>query len=267
MWANVGGQLVFRGAQLTGVPFAARQLGNEPGAGIQVTAVRLGTPALNVYGINVAGDMICDNGFAATGGASFEHASIGVLYDDKRSWPESLGLDGFTYGDLNPYLPARDRLGWLGRSTEYQSQPYEHLAYHYRRLGYGNEARRVLLAKQRARTHQQPWWNRWWGWLQDGLVGYGYAPGRAFLLLLSAFLLGWGYFWIYRPAPVNPFFHPTYYAAIYTVNLLLPVPVLGQPSDWDPHGAALLVALLLRTVGWLLIISVAAAITRALSRD
>ena len=66
----------------------------------------------------------------------------------KDSWPPRQELDGLTYGDMRPYLPARTRLNWLRRSAEYQGQPFEELAAYYRRLGHDEQARLVLLARR-----------------------------------------------------------------------------------------------------------------------
>jgi hypothetical protein len=49
------------------------------------------------------------------------------------------------------------------------------------------------------------------------------------------------------------------------LNLLVPAPGLGQASDWNPEGTGLVAAALLRILGWLLAITVVAAITRAVS--
>jgi hypothetical protein len=108
-----------------------------------------------------------------------------------------------------------------------------------------------------------PWQGRWWGWLQDALVGYGYVPGRALALLAAALAAGWAFFSAYHPPPVNPAVHPSFNAAIYTMNLLIPAPSLGQASDWNPQGTGLAMAAGLRVLGWLLAITVIAAITRA----
>jgi hypothetical protein len=48
-------------------------------------------------------------------------------------------------------------------------------------------------------------------------------------------------------------------------NLLVPAPDLGNASDWNPQGPGLAVAAGLRVLGWLLAITVIAAITRAVS--
>ncbi len=236
---------------------------------LSFTAARLAStnrPALVAIGLTVGGTMYCDDGFRADGEIILRNARIGVLADDgKDSWPQRQELGGLTYGDMRPYLPARERLDWLRRSADYQGQPFEELAAYYRKLGHDEQARRVLLAQQRERTRRRPWQRRGWGWLQDGLVGYGYAPGRALALLAVALVAGWAFFRAYQPPPVNPAAHPSFNAAIYTVNLLVPAPGLGDASTWNPHGLGLAMAAGLRALGWLLAITIIAAITRAVT--
>lgn len=178
-------------------------------------------------------------------------------------------LNGFTYGDLQPYQSARGNLEWLRQSPGhgYRDQPYQQLAAYYRRLGQDDQARYVLLARYRARTKEQPWWARPWGWLQDGFVGYGYAAWRAFAVLAIAFIGGWLYFRAHHPPPVSIHDQPSFNAALYTLDLLIPVPGLGQVGDWNPQGVQLIVAAGLRSLGWLLTITVIAAVTRTLSRS
>ena len=181
--------------------------------------------------------MYCDKGFQADGTVDVTGAKIGTLADEAESWPQALDLDGLTYGDLTD-MPVRQRLDWLSRSASYSPQPYEELAAHYRRLGHDDEARRVLLAKQRQRRQQLPWWKRCWGWLQDGLAGYGYAPGRALLILAGAFIAGWLVFRARRPVPVV--------RARTDFQCRLVYPRCANPGacpragrDFDPQGATL----------------------------
>jgi hypothetical protein len=99
-----------------------------------------------------------------------------------------------------------------------------------------------------------------------GLAGYGYAPGRALALLALAFIAGW-VFRAHHPPPVSTLVHSSFNAALYTLDLLTPAPGLGQISDWNLQGEVLVVAAALRILGWLLAITVIAAITRVLSRS
>ena len=243
--ANIAGQLNFQGAHLNGH----------------------NGPALNADALTVTGSMYCDKGFQADGEVRLPGAKIGLLADQKESWPLSLSLDGLTYDALDPYLPAQERLNWLNRSRSYSAQPYRQLAAYYRSLGHDEQARRVLLAALRIRRRQHPWYLRLWGWLEDALAGYGYAPGRATILLTIFFLVGWNFFRAHHPPPVSSVAHQTFNAALYTIEVLIPVPSLGQADQWNPHGIELVLAIGLRSLGWLLAIAVIAAITRTLARD
>src|SRR5260221_2225729 len=283
MGASIGGQLVLRGAQLTGVC---------KGGGSDM--------ALMAQGLTVTRDMYCDRGFCAVGGISLEGARIGVLIDEPESWPGRLELDGLTYGDLRGEpdddsarrLPATARLEWLSRASgspsgprqpkqargkletrmrlrpdRYSPQPYQQLASYYRQLGYDHQAGIVLRANERVRNRQRKWWARGWGWIQDGIAGYGYAPGRAMALLTAALAGGALWFQWRPPVAVFPAAHPAFNAALYALDVLVPVAGLGQSSYWAPHGAGLWVAAGLHIFGWLLAITVVAAITRALNRN
>jgi hypothetical protein len=139
---RVGAQVSFSGAHLNGT------------GGSALMADRMATQ-----------DLFCDAGFAADGLVSLAYGTIGVIQDAEASWPQSLNVGGLRYNDLHPYLPARDRLEWLGRMPEYRDQPYQQLtlAAYYRRLGHDEQARIVLLARQRRRRRQQPWWGSWDG--------------------------------------------------------------------------------------------------------
>jgi hypothetical protein len=243
--ANIGRQLSLDGAHLDG---------------------RTGF-ALNAQGLTVTQQMFCREDFVVLGRISLAGANIGWLLDAKQCWPEHLLLDGLTYGDIT-YMPAKERLDWLNlsRSYGYRAQPYEQLAAYYRRLGHDDQAWLVLLAKQRQRRRQRPWWARWWGWLQDGLVGYGYAPGRALLLLAAAFAVGCLVFSIHHPVFVGRGLHPAFNAALYTLDVLIPALAFGQASSWNPQGVGLAVATGLHILGWLLAVAVIAAITRSFTR-
>ena len=76
------------------------------------------------------------------------------------------------------------------------------------------------------------------------------------LLLAGAFVIGWLVFSTRQPVPVGPGPHPEFNAALYTLDVLIPVPALGQASDFDPEGATLAVAAGLHILGWLLAITV-----------
>lgn len=263
--AHIGGSLLLTGARLSGDLPYGRRLIQTWLSGQDAEKRDL---ALVANQLTVAEALVCDRGFRAEGGIVLNDATIGRLVDDKEDWPELIELDGLTYRDIK-YFPAKDRLDWLNRSAAagYWPQPYEQLAAHYRRLGHDDQARLVLLARQRRRTRQRPWWTRWWGWLQDGLVGYGYAPGRAMALLVIAFAVGWLVVSGHPPSPHGPGPHGSFNAPLYVADVIIPFAGLGQAGDWDAHGVTLAVVVGLHALGWLLAITVVAAITRTFSRD
>ncbi|MGW4994319.1 oxidoreductase [Streptomyces mirabilis] len=203
-----------------------------------------------------------------SGPVDFRHSQIDVLADDPARWPDDLLLDGLTYRHLEASLPVRDRLAWLAKdSTGYLPQPYGQLATTYTAQGHDAAARQVLLAKCRRQRASQPATLRIWGYIQDWTVGYGYRPMRAaawlVLLLLTATLA----FASHHPPAVKPAEAPTFNAFLYTLDLLVPVVSFGQEQAFNPHGWQQWLAAALIAAGWILATTIAAGLTRSLSRQ
>ena len=180
-------------------------------------------------------------------------------------------IDRFTYQSLQPYTEPRGtsgRLAWLARAEPgYQAQPYEQLAAYYRRLGHDEEARRVLLAvKQRRRRSTLGPIGKTTGYLLDGIVGYGYRPGRAFAWLVVLLAAGSVYFTYNRPAPLDPTQHPHYQPVLYTADQLIPVVNLSQANVWAPDGISQWITFALVVLGWILATAIVAGVTRVLAR-
>ena len=193
-------------------------------------------------------------------------AHVDSLCDDPAHWPRETRLDGLRYEDLAPRLPAPARLDWLSRGrNDYRPQPLEQLAAHYRRIGHDEDARRVLLHKQRERRRTLAPPGRTWGLIQDLLVGYGYRPWLAGLWLLVLLAAGTVYF-AARPPSAARDDPPPFSALAYTLDLLLPVVNLGQETAWSPYGPGQTVAYGLIVAGWILATAVITGITRQLVR-
>lgn len=98
-----------------------------------------------------------------TGAVDLRGAQVSYLYDSEQSWPTVVQLEGFVYGSIKKVESGerRDcvnhRLAWIRRSPAYSPQPYEQLASWYRTIGHDDDARRILLAKQRHRRRAMPW--------------------------------------------------------------------------------------------------------------
>lgn len=218
-----------------------------------------------------AGSLWFTGGFSAVGNVDLRYTRAGIVVDDPMDWPDTLDLEGLIYQDLQPYRKARGpegRLAWLSRTGgEYRPQPYEQLAAYYRRLGHEDEARTVLVAKQRRRRRELGWRGRTLGWFLDAIVGYGYRPGRAFAWMLALWLLGSWYFAVNQPGLADPDVHVHYQPLLYAADLVLPVIGLGQESAWAPAGGEQAVATALILLGWVLATAVVAGVTRVLTRS
>jgi hypothetical protein len=134
--------------------------------------------------------------------------SVDALIDAAECWPKAghLALNRFLYkGFLSGPTDAQARLDWLSRQSaahwgeDFWPQPYEQLAAVLEDSGHGDDAQRVLIAKERLqrrarrrRATPAPW--RAALWLTDGLlkltVGYGRRPLLATVWLLLFWLAG-----------------------------------------------------------------------------
>jgi hypothetical protein len=164
-------------------------------------------------------------------------------------------------------VTVRQRLDWLRRSPDgYTPQPYEQLAEQYRRNGQDVEARRVLLERQRRRRATLGIPGRLFGYLVDGLVGYGFRTWLAGIWLGVFWALGTVSFLLHPSVPRNPAEAPARNAGLQALDLLLPIVNLGHDNAWKPIGATEYVAALLVVVGWVLTTAVVAGLTRTLNR-
>ncbi|WP_267213366.1 hypothetical protein [Chelatococcus asaccharovorans] len=139
-------------------------------------------------------------------------ASIGTIHDDVQSWPDqgNLLLNRCRYGAfIDGPVDAKSRLDWLARQAperwgeDFWPQPYEQLASVFREMGHGEDARAVLVVKERLqrRARRQRAHNpalRALLGATDGILGitlaYGRQPLLAFVWLLLFWALGVGVF-------------------------------------------------------------------------
>lgn len=251
---------VVGGLRMTGGRIAGRlnleqvQIANEGGQAISARALQAGqlslAPAAPIAGL-----------------VDFGHARIEVYRDDPGSWPEALSIDGMTYQALEPRLPAMDRLRWLARDPNGpQSQPYEHLAAHYVQIGQPEEARTVWYVREREQRREAAALAKFWGAVQDVMLGYGYRPWRALAWLGLLLVIGSVTFGLHRPPAFSPASAPHFNAVIYTLDLLLPLVGLGQKNAFNPAGAEQWLSYVLIAAGWVLVTTVAAAAARVLQR-
>lgn len=219
------------------------------------------------------GVLVFTPGEPPSGLVDLQDARAVALHDREDAWPDTVRLQGFTYGSLRETdgagpLSAERRVAWIRRHPGYAAQPYEQLAAWYRQIGHDDDARRVLLAKQRHRRTTLGLPARLWGHLLDATVGYGYRPWLAGVWLAALVLLGTSVFAAHSPRATQPGQVPPFNAFVYTLDLLIPIGGLGQRTSWYwTQGSPAWLAYALIATGWILTTAVLAGITRTLNRN
>ncbi|UBU17279.1 hypothetical protein [Nonomuraea gerenzanensis] len=242
-------------------------------AGTVVQAAEPGEMMIDLTDAQV-GQVVLTPAASSVGTVSLRNARIGTLRDLSEAGPRT-ELDGAVYERLRPLPPhsARQRLAWLRRGCDvYTPHPYEQLASAYRASGLDREAGQVQREKLRQAAAGRGLAQRWWGRVQDLVLGYGYQPWRAAIGVAVLLTLGTLYFSTLRcrgsagACPVKPDEHPAWDPFLYALDLLVPLVSLGHDTAWDPAGAAKAVALGLTVAGWVLATTIATAVARTLNR-
>ncbi|MET7719074.1 hypothetical protein [Streptomyces sp. NPDC005407] len=97
-----------------------------------------------------------------SGTVDLRAAQVSYLHDNEHNWPAVVELDGFVYGSIKVKRRASDGRRWdvgvpwlagrgYGAARATARSRTSKLASWYRRAGHDDDARRVLLAKQRHR--------------------------------------------------------------------------------------------------------------------
>jgi hypothetical protein len=245
------GTVRLRGARISGVLSFDRAVLKAPGRALHLSHMQV--DELILLPSEIEGDI------------NLAYSRIGVLFDRKDSYPGHVHLNGATYESLRGPAVLADRLSWVCRDPDgYRPQPYEQLSAYYRRIGHEAEARRVLLAKQRARRRTLKLPGRLWGRLLDIVVGYGYRPWLAGLWVMLLLAMGTAVFSHWQPNKISLDEARHFNAFTYTVDLLAPVSVFEQRGAWEPVGWTQWLANGLIVAGWVLATALIAGGTRVL---
>ncbi|RFU39516.1 hypothetical protein DZF91_22110 [Actinomadura logoneensis] len=225
-----------------------------------------GGTALDVSGVR-ATELALLPAAPVEGRVVLDGARLTVLRDLPAGWPEELSMDGFVYETLQPVLTARERLRWVERAPiDQRPQACDQLAAMYVQLGRQSQAQRILYERERGQRRFRPPVARAWSLLQDVTVGYGYRPWLAAAWVAFFLTVGTMVFSMEHPAPLKKDEAPHFNPFVYTLDLMLPLVTLGQKYAFNPAGAAQWFSFVLVAVGWILVSTVAAGVTRALTR-
>jgi hypothetical protein len=169
--------------------------------------------ALSLARARIGGILYFKDNQISTGIVNLAGASVERLKDEPEgpgaSYP--IRLDGFRYNDFSRHADTdvKVRLAWLDRrppDTPFTAQPYEHLANILIALGHRNDARTVLMEKEKKLRDEHRFQLARSGaslprragakmldWLLKWTIGYGYRPGRSVVVAL-AMIAGLGLF-------------------------------------------------------------------------
>ncbi|WP_193141834.1 hypothetical protein [Meridianimarinicoccus sp. MJW13] len=172
--------------------------------------------ALMVQGVEAKGGFILRGDGMVAESLVLTNARVSAIVDDLHCWPEAgnLDLDGFRYDAIySTSLSAKDRLEWLRRQNRagkpFKPQPYEQLAKVLRDMGHRDDARLVLIEKERlqradrrqrlqmANLFEDAFAAHCWDWVLRYTVAYGQRPLQAFLCLALFWGLG---LWVFGAA-------------------------------------------------------------------
>ena len=192
-------------------------------------------------------------------------------YDEQSRDGFDFILDGFAYRWFAEHKDVQSRIKWLNNRPArkpFSPQPFEHAAKVLFAMGRDNDAREVLLEKDRQTTDSgesdNVFWRRAWDWS----ARYGYRPTRTLWISLFCLMIGWGVFCAanlshyivphqpvvmaderYRtavgddcPSPERPtevvarLFpeYPKFSAFLYSLDVFIPFFALHQESHWYP---------------------------------
>ena len=251
------GQVLLRAAEIGGVVTFHDSVLAEPAGALLLSRLRV--PRLRL-----------DLREAPAGPVILQDAAVDVLVDSEDTWPErgSLSLEGFTYKRLETAGPVevRSRIGWLTRDDRAGAGSFEQLAKSYETVGDERAARTVRHARERHLRRHDRLTGRLWGMVQDVLFGYGYAPRRALMWLLSLAAAGSLWFAHHPPRPAGGNAPRSWDPVLYSLDLLIPVASLGYRGSWDPVGGDKAVSVVLVLSGWVLATAVIAGARRVLGR-
>jgi hypothetical protein len=175
-------------------------------------------------------------------------ARLRTIVDDAGCWPKrgDLDLSGCTYEGfaMGAAVSAQHRLPWLRLQRaaclkEFSPQPFEQCALVLQRAGHGDEARAILIEKERLsraaerRRTRAPL--RQIKWLRDALLAvtirYGYAP-----MLAAAWLLG---FWALGTVVAGAAYHDHAFKPATALLRRAEWMACGVPQGETRHAASL----------------------------
>ncbi|MFH1371416.1 MAG: hypothetical protein ABII09_09060 [Planctomycetota bacterium] len=172
------------------------------------------------------------------------NATVGVLCDDEKSWPErgNLFLDGFVYENIGDDAPkdAKHRIDWLNRQGEERFRPgsFEQLAKVLEKMGYNEDAIKIRIEKEKTITRQGGFnlVTKIWRFILEIFIGYGYQLWKAWIAAIFIIFVGSVVFKLGHKKIVQTDKEPyhRFNSFIYSLEKFVPVVNLSMAQYWIP---------------------------------
>jgi len=203
---EVQGSVQFRDATIEG---EIRLIGAHVHGDVEFTDAKVTNPGRDALQINravIQGGFFLRGGAAISGTFDLSGASIGTFHDELACWPGrgDILLNRCLYNAfIGGSVDSESRLEWLGRQSperwgqDFWPQPYEQLAKVFESMGHDEDARAVLIAKERLQRKarreraRNPLLRALLG-VTDATLGVTVRYGRQPLLALVWLLFFWG---------------------------------------------------------------------------
>ncbi len=199
------GHVILSGAAIAG---EARLVAARIGGDFNCTSARLSQPgdfALRLNHVTISGAFVLRQEASVDGVLDLTAATVESIDDDMQSWPQKgdLLMNRCQYGAfIGGPVDAASRLEWLDRqvpgrwNTDFWPQPYEHLSAVFTDMGHDEDAREVLIAKERLqrrarRARTRNGFLRFILALRDGFLSITVRYGRQPLYALIWIVLFW----------------------------------------------------------------------------
>jgi len=201
----VRGDLAMRGATIIG---EIHLQGAHFGGDIDCSGTTLSRPegaALKLNRTNIDGAFFLRQGASIQGTLNLTATKIGAIDDEQACWPATgdLLLNRCLYGAfIGGPVDAKSRLDWLSRQVperwgeDFWPQPYEQLATVLRAMGHEEDARAVLITKERLQRQARRLRTKNAVWrailtATDGFLAVTVRYGRQPLVALLWLVLFW----------------------------------------------------------------------------
>jgi hypothetical protein len=230
-----------------------------------------GDKALLAAGMQVRHEFVWGPENQVAGLVNLERAATQRLVDDwsrpNAYWPGLIRLADFKYEGFGGAQGTwEQRREWIKHShntpaplvpARFASQPYEQLARVYREAGQDTDAREISIARRRdlRQCGELNNFRRFFNWLQDWTIKYGYETWRAVVMLIVVYVLALLGTLVaqHYDAVVVPVkevkgvplprankcrqTYPCFYPAGYALDLVVPIINVRQAENWRLNGA------------------------------